>query len=176
MTETPAVLVPVRRAEQRAVMPNPDSSLVALGALRTVVLCTLADAFALVPEEILYSGRHLDEVLAPLISRAPASVPLSVRHEMFEGNFAATLERLETSDASNAAAVDSPQQHRARAEDWAAVTVQMIGECYELGPIEEATMHGRIVGLLRDLGVDHPRNPRAARYLPNNVRYRLNHG
>lgn len=176
MTETPAPLAPVRRAEQRAVLSNPDGSLVALGALRTVVLCTLADAFALVPEEILYTGRHLDDVLAPLMQRTPASVPLSVRHEMFEGNFAATLERLETSDTSNALAVDHPHSHRARAEDWAAVTVQMIGECYTLNPIEESTMLGRIVGLLRELGVDHPRNPRAARYLPNNVRYRLNHG
>lgn len=174
MTETP-VVAPVRRSEQRAVLTNPDSSLVSLGALRTVVLCTLADAFALVPEEILYTGRHLDEVLAPLITRAPSSVPLSVRHEMFEGNFAAALERLETSDRSTATAVDNPEAHRARAEDWAAVTVQMVGECYDLSPMEESTMHGRIVGLLRDLGVDHPTNPRAARYLPNNVRYRLNH-
>lgn len=175
MSETP-VATPVRRAEQRAVLSNPDSSLVSLGALRTVVLCTLADAFALVPEEILYTGRHLDEVLAPLMSRTPTSVPLSVRHEMFEGNFAAALERLETSDITTASAVENTETHRARAEDWAAVTVQMVGECYDLAPLEETTMHARIVGVLRELGVDHPINPRAARYLPNNVRYRLNHG
>ena len=170
------VTTPLRRAEQRAVLSNPDGSLISLGALRTVVLCTLADAFALVPEEILYAGRHLDEVLAPLMTRTPTSVPLSVRHEMFEGNFTATLERLGTTEMSSAIAVDQQHRHRAHAEDWAAVTVQTIGECYDLGPVEEAAMHGRIVGLLRDLGVDHPNNPRAARYLPNNVRYRLNHG
>lgn len=175
MSEAPQQVVPIRKAEQRAVLSNPDSSLFCLGALRTVVLCTFADAFALVPEEILWTGRQLDGVFAPLLTRTPTSVPLSVRHEMFEGKFAAALERLETTAPITAVAAADAPAIGARAEDWAMVTVQMVGECYDLTLLEETTMHGQIVGMLRDLGIDHPTRPRAARYLPNNVKYRLNH-
>lgn len=172
MTETPAPLV--RRAESRAVQSNPTSAIAPADALRTVVLFTISDAFALVPEEVLWAGYHLDETLAPLIARTPTSVPLSVRHEMLEGTYAAALERLQSREPTGDFPVWDKQAAHARAEDWAAVTMQMVTECYALRPMEESTMHGRIVGLLRELGVDHPGNPRPARYLPNDVRYRLN--
>jgi hypothetical protein len=44
---------------------------------------------------------------------------------------------------------------------------------YRLRPLEESALHGQITGLLRELGVGDPANPRGSRYLPTVVRHRL---
>lgn len=165
---------PVRKTEARAARTNPEGAQAPLIALRTVILFTFTDAFGLVPEESMWVAYHLDEVLAPLLSKRPGNVPLAVRQEMLEGNYSAALNRIEERDDRFAAGVFDPAAKRATATDWAAVTMQMISECYQLRPLDESAMTGQIVGLLRELGVDDPKNPRPARYLPNDVRHRLN--
>lgn len=174
MTDQPTS-VPVRKAEARAARTNPAGALAPLEALRTVVLYTYADAFALVPEEIMWAGYHLDDILAPLVDRKPGSVPLAVRQEMLDGNYTRALAAIEKRDDRATTLVWDHQATHATGNDWAAVTMQMISECYHLRPLEESAMHGKMVGLLRELGVDNPTNPRPARYLPNDIRHRLNH-
>jgi hypothetical protein len=164
---------PVRRAEARVVRENPDGAVEPLVALRTVVLYTVTDAFGLVVEEVMWAGYHLDRVLAPLLGKAPQMVPLAVRQEMLEGTYSAALETLESRDGQGASAAYDPQVVHATIQDWAGVIMQMITTCYPLRPMDESSMHGQIVGLLRELGVSDPSNPRPARYLPNDVRHRL---
>ena len=171
----PSTADPVRKAEARAVQTNPAGALAPLDGLRTVILFTVADAFGLVPEETMWVGYHLDDILSPLMGRTPGSVPLAVRQEMLEGNYTRELNLIDARDNRAATAVWDPNAVHATVNDWAAVTMQMITECYQMRPLEESAMHGKIVGLLRELGVDDPKNPRPARYLPNDVRHRLNH-
>lgn len=166
---------PVNKAEERATRMNPEGQVAPLVALQTVVLWTLTDAFGLVPEETMWASYHLDEILSPLMGKEPTSVPLAVRQEMLDKNYSAALERMESRDDRFAAATFDPAAKRATAHDWAAVTLQMITECYRMRPMEESAMTGLIVGLLRELGVDDATNPRPARYLPNDVRHRLDH-
>lgn len=164
---------PVRKAERRVVQLNPEGTLAPLEALRTVVLWTFTDAFGLVTEEVMWSGYHLDKILAPLMNKTPVNVPLSVRHEMLDGTYTDALAAYEARDDRRGGSTWDSNATHASANDWAAVIMQMVTECYHVRPLEESAMHGQIVGLLRELGVDHDTNPRAARYLPNDVRHRL---
>lgn len=166
---------PVRRTETRAVRHNPAGAMAPAEALRTVILYTWADAFGLVAEEVMWAGFHLDDILAPLLDKKPGNVPLPVRQEMLEGNYTRALERIEARDDRGGNTVWDPHATHATVHDWAAVAMAMVSECYRgLRPLEESAMHGKIVGLLRELGVDDPTNPRPARYLPNDIRHRLN--
>jgi hypothetical protein len=155
------------------VVENPPDPAVTVAALRTVMLYSIGDPFGLLPEEILWTGFYLDKILAPLQGRDPGDVPLAVRREMLDGTYSQILTRMER--RGTAPPVFDPDVPRADINDWAAVLMASVTQCYSLRPMDESSMHGQLVGLLRELGVGDPSNPRGARYLPNDVRYRLAH-
>jgi hypothetical protein len=178
MTEpAPTIAAPatVRRTEVRSGMENPSGNLAPLEGLRMVILWTISDVFSLVSEEILWLRLQLDDILAPLIGVEPVSVPASVRHEMLEGFYSRELRIIEGRNQRNYTRFFDHDATRATASDWAAVTMQMIAECYAPAPRVHVEMHAKIIRALRELGVDNPSSPRPARYLPNDIRYRLNH-
>ena len=140
-----------------------------LGALRTVMLYVLSDAFALLPEEIMWAGFHLDEILSPLAGQEPGSVALAVRHESRTGEYSARLSRAESLPVTTAPAQVGPSAH-VSAADWAAVLMHMVSTGYVLRPLVESSMLGQIIGLLRELGVGDGTAPRPAKYLPNDLR------
>jgi hypothetical protein len=171
MSDLTASATPVRRAEARGATPNPTDAAAAVTALRTVLLYSIATPFALVPEEIMWAGYHLDKILAPLKGKTAEIVPLAVRQEMLTGHYSTALEAAE--QKQSAAAVFDSSVKQGDLNDWAAVLISTITQCYTLRPMEESAMHGQLVGLLRELGVGDPVNPRGARFLPNDVRHRL---
>lgn len=166
---------PLRHAEARAVAVNPEDPAALTAALRKVVLFTLADSFGLVPEETMWASYHLERIFAPLHSAERLLVPLAVRQEMLPPHpYTQALDALESS--TNVAPIGpyDPGTRTASEADWSGVIMQMVTESFSLRPLDEATMRGQIAGVLRELGVGHPEDPRAARYLPNDVRHRLN--
>jgi hypothetical protein len=160
-------------AEGHTVQVNPVSGDVRLGALRTVMLYTIADVFALVVEESIWAGYHLDRILAPLIDQKPRMVPLPVRQEMLTGAYSRELDDLETRASGAVALGQDPLTASADLNDWAGVLVDAVAQMYQLGPMDESALQGQIIGLLRELGVGNPANPRGSRYLPTVVRHRL---
>jgi hypothetical protein len=136
------------------------------------MLHILADAFALLPEETMWAGFCLDDILGPVGAERPESVPLAVRHEMTTGEYTARLERAETSDRTDRPVHDASLRV-VPAEEWAAVLLHMVTACYTLRPLVESSLHGRLVGMLRELGVGDAGRPRPTRYLPNDLRERL---
>ena len=171
MSDVPASGLPVRRAEARSITKNPTDSIAPIAALRTVLLYSIAAPFALRPEETLWAGFHLDKALAPLIGKTAEYVPLAVRQEMIDSTYTRALEALEGSKET--VAEFDPRVTHADLNDWAAVLMSTITQCYSMRPMEESALHGQIVGLLRELGVGDPVNPRGARFLPNDVRHRI---
>lgn len=171
MTESPLTGAPVRRAEARAVAENPEGTAAPLAALRTVLLYSIAAPFSLLPEEVFWVNFHLEKVLAPLVGKQPEVVPLAVRQEMLEGTYSQALDAIE--EQAVPVGIVDPQAATAEINDWVAVLMGTITQCYTLRPIEESAMHGRLIGLLRELGVSDPQNPRGAVFLPNDVRHRL---
>lgn len=165
---------PVRHAEARAVAVNPQDAASLTTALRTVVLFTLADSFALVPEETMWASYHLERIFEPLARAERLLVPLAVRQEMLPPHpYSQALDALESSPVVAQPAPFDVGTRSATESDWSAVIMAMVTESFMLRPLDEATMRGQIAGVLRELGVGHPSNPRAARYLPNDVRHRL---
>ena len=122
----------------------------------------------------MWAGFHLDQIFEPLAMKTPRNVPLSVRQEMLNGTYTSALRTMEKKNDRSGGVPFDPEAKQATAHDWAAVVTAMITECYTIRPLEESSINGRLVGLLRELGVDDPENPRAARYLPNDIRHRLN--
>jgi len=166
----------VSRAERDSLRLTPGGPESALSALHTVLLFTVTDVFGLVPEETLWTEYHLDEILAPLLASEPHAVPIAVRQELLQGEYGARLAALTARSDRDAGMAHDGTARSASAEDWAAVFMQMITACYHLRPMVESGMRGKLVGLLRELGVDHAEAPRASRYLPNDVRHRLDNG
>ena len=160
-------------AEGHTLRVNPGSGDVRLAALRTVMLYTITDVFALVVEESIWAGYHLDRILAPLMDQKPRMVPLPVRQEMLNGAYSRELNDLETRASAIVAIGQDPLTASADLNDWAGVLVDAVGQTYRLRPMEESALQGQIIGLLRELGVGNPENPRGSRYLPTVVRHRL---
>jgi hypothetical protein len=160
-------------AEGHTTQVNPSSGDVRLGALRTVMLYTITDVFALVVEESIWVGYHLDRILAPLMDQKPRMMPLPVRQEMLNGAYSRELNDLETRASGMVAVGQDPLTASADLNDWAGVLVDAVGQMYRLRPMEESALQGQILGLLREMGVGNPANPRGSRYLPTVVRHRL---
>lgn len=166
---------PTSYGEARSLALSPGDPEAVVRATRTVLLFTLSDCFALVPEEILWAGYHLDRVLAPFAGQTPSKVPLVVRREMLPPHpFTQALSAAEAAANRAQPAVHDGQTAYGREDDWAGVFTQMITQTWSPRPMQEAEAHGLIVGLLRELGVGDAQQPRASRYLPNDVRHRLN--
>ena len=66
-------------------------------------------------------------------------------------------------------AVAAPEVKYAGPEEWAAVVMQMAETCYMLRPMVESQMRGKLIGILREMGVGRPKAPRASKYLPADV-------
>lgn len=171
---TDAVDSYVPQSEQRAAQRNTPGAIAPALALQTVVLFTISDAFGLVPEEIIWAEEHLGGILEPLLDKRPSNVPLAVRQEMLTSSYTRTMERLIATNTTHDFPAYDPHALNATATDWATVLMQLVTGCYTLRPLDESAMYGKLLGLLRELGVSNPANPRAARYLPNDVKHRLN--
>lgn len=142
-------------------------------AARSVVLYTLTDCFALLPEEILWAGYHLDVAFSPFARTAATKVPAAVRRELLDRRFSEALSRAEAAAEHHTPRTQDDAALAGSEMDWAAVLMQTLTQMWPMRPMAEAVMHGQIVGLLRELGVGATPASRAARYLPNDLRHHL---
>lgn len=152
---------------------NPDmadtSGEVYADALRAFLLAVIADTFELRASEMFWADHHLRDLTAPLAAQQPHVVPLAVSHELATGRLRAQLQAMEAAGEDPAYRVRPAGVRYADAEQWAAVFMQMITASYELRPMAEAGMRGQMIGMLRELGVGHASQPRASRYLPDDL-------
>ena len=165
--------IEVRKPEARATLPNPPSAAAHGIALRTVLLHLITDTFDLRPEETLWVGWQLDKACHPLAGVMPHSVPLAVRQEMLDGTYTRLLELRERARKIRGQVWYDSAVLQASAEEWAEALMAPITQSYSLRPLVESAMYGHILGLLRELGVGDPVNPRGATHPPLDVRQRL---
>lgn len=160
--------------ERNAATPHAPDPDLALKALKTVLTFTVTDIFGLVPEEMFWFKYNLTNVCAPLQNKTPHMVPLMVRHELLTGYYANRLDEFERSDRREGDTFDR-RTAQATAQEWGTALAQTITASYRLSNFEEAAIQGKIVAMLRELGVSDPVNPRSSRYIPNDVRHLLNY-
>lgn len=140
-------------------------------AYRTIVNATLVDVFCLMDEESLWVNYHLEKVSELTKDAKVQALPIAVYDEMETGKYSKTL-FMGNQESASPANTDIPQ---ASLEDWTTIFTEMISEGYRLSSISEAGISAIISTMLAELGVGSSENPRGARYLPNTIRWRLNH-
>lgn len=136
-------------------------------ATKTVIAWMLADAFTLREEEVLWLQYHLNDILSPIRNRKPAVVALSVSDELHNKTYSM---RLSSFNPYREAGEVQDGVVTASEYDWAKAILSYV-EPYNFRPLYRATIEGKIIGVLRELGVGDVERPRASRYLPNAVRY-----
>lgn len=139
-------------------------------AIRVVITYMLVDAFELQEEESMWVHHSLGSILEPLIGSKVKGIPSPVRDELL-GNTYSTM--LAQHSWSNTITPNNNSQ-QASVQDWGQVLANIIFECYELRPLYSASLSTQFVGLLLELGVGDPQNPRPSQYLPNALRYQMN--
>lgn len=164
--------VPVH-PKDRGLARNPDSAAAHAAAMRAVLLHMLADTFDLHEEETMWAGYHLDRILAPLLAQSPESVPFSVRQEMLDGTYTRLLDLRSKAYLVRGRSVYDKKVLQASVEEWADTLMAPIVNSYALRPLDEATIRGQFLGLLRELGVGDTAHPRGATYLPTELRTRI---
>lgn len=140
-------------------------------AYRSVVNATLVDVFSLLDEESLWVNYHLEKVSELTKDAEIISLPIAVNNEIKTSKYSKML-FLGNKEPSYASNSNIPQ---ASIEDWTTIFTEMISEGYQLNSISEAGISAIIYTMLAELGVGTGDNPRGARYLPNTIRWRLNH-
>lgn len=140
-------------------------------AYKAVVNATLVDVFCLQDEESLWVNYHLDKVIEMTKDADIKSLPVAVEDELETGIYSKTL-FLGNTPSPTVSNTDIPQ---ASLEDWTAIFTDMIAEGYRLNSISQAGISAIISTMLSELGVGDTTTPRGARYLPNTIRWRLNH-
>lgn len=142
-------------------------------AVAAVLTFTITDAFALTVEESMWVAFHLHDMLEPFTHQDPYTTPLAVRTELRTRAFSRVLAAADLQGSNTVALPADPAVVAADAADWAAVLTDTVSTTYRMRPMRESAVFGTLMGLLRELGVGHPDNPRGARYLPVAVRHRL---
>lgn len=152
---------------------NPDSATAQVSAFRTVLMQLLSSTFLLNEEECLWVGYRLDRTLAPLLNAKSQAIPFAVRQEMLDHNYSRLLALQSKTNLVKPAIPYNPKVLSASIDEWADALLAPIETSYSLRPFDEATMRSEIFNILRDLGVGHPINPRAATYMPTDLRTRI---
>ena len=152
---------------------NPDSATAQVSAFRAVLMQLLASTFELREEESLWVGYRLDRILAPLLTMTSNTIPFSVRQEMLDHNYSRLFMLQSKTNLVKPAIPFNNKVLSASLNEWADTLIAPIGISYTLRPFDEATMRSEMLNLLRDLGVGDPVNPRAATYMPTDLRTRI---
>lgn len=142
-------------------------------ALRTVILWTISDAFALCELESMWTQVQIDNLLSPQQRAKPKNIPLAVQRELSAKLYSTLLSEM-VGVNEHKARKENGQSLQASVQDWSRVLADMVTQTYELRPLIDASIVGEFTGILTELGVGDPQNPRASLYLPNAVRERLN--
>jgi len=165
--------VPFKNTKETGMQANPNSAAAHVSAFRSVLLHLLVEAFDLREEETLWVGYHLDKTLSPLLKLKPHAVPFPVRQEMLNGSYSRLLELRGKAHITRGHSVNDSRVLSASCDDWVETLISPIIESYNIRPITEATIRGQLLGLLRELGVGDPVNPRGSTYLPTELRVRI---
>ena len=153
---------------------NPDSNAAHAAAFRAVLLYTLTYAFDLSEDEIVWTGYHLDTILAPLLEMKAHTVPFAVRQEMLDGAYTRLLELKISKERKQANKLETTvKTEQASLEIWVDTLLTPIEISYPLSGAAEAELRVGISGLLQDLGIGITANPRQAVFLPVDIRSRI---
>jgi hypothetical protein len=154
-------------------LPSTDMKVAYAAAFKIVVLQVMTEAFDLFDEEHMWLGFHLDTMFSPLLDLTPHTVPLPVRQEAQNGTYSRQLELRHRAKTVRGQAVFNANVLQATREDWASALLNPVFASYVMRPLSESSMRGQMLGLLAELGIGDPGNPRGALFLPTDLRLQI---
>lgn len=160
---------PTRPAPMQSLDLHEISDDALLNAMRTVITFTVADVFSLTSEETMWASYHVGEALEVFQGHRRFEVSGAVMYELETSCYSHKLEEHIRSEQHPETAQDGIA--RASGLDWATVLTDVAVSTFRARPIITTGFVGRIAGMLAELGVGHPTNPRASKYLPTAIRY-----
>lgn len=140
-------------------------------AYKSVITDLLRDIFSLAPEECLWAEYYLGQAIELTKDSPVHDTPVAVEDELKTGKYSKGIFS-EHRSAPKTANVDIIQ---ASLEDWTSIFSEMIAEGFRTDTITQAGISAIIRSLMESLGVGDENNPRGANYLPNAIRWKLNH-
>lgn len=165
MTSLQNIRVPV---QQKTGIYEPDEI---RKAYKSVITDLLRDIFSLAPEECLWADYYLGQALELTKDSRIKDAPIAVEDELTTGKYSKGIfdSYQPTPKLANHDII------QASIEDWTSIFSEMIAEGFDTDTITHAGIYAIIKSLMESLGVGHPTNPRGAHYLPNAIRWKLNH-
>lgn len=150
-----------------------------VNALSSVLNYIATDAFNLNPEESMWVGHHLAQMLAPLREMEPKFVLAAVNREMKTGHYSEhMLDLLRNGEVSGHPyqQVEDDEIRYATLHEWTESLASVVLECYpEIRPMIRASIVGSLYGMLEELGLsNNVKQSRASLYLPIAVRHIAN--
>lgn len=144
-----------------------------VNALSSVINYIITDAFNLNPEESLWVGYHLGEILSPLKNIIPTAILGAVQREIETGEYSNRMFDRTSRPSYGTDTTFTAGVRYAPVSDWVeGISEIVLGSYPNLRPMIRSSIVGSIHGLFTELGVgDDPRTSRASSYLPNGVRY-----
>lgn len=136
-------------------------------AFKVTLTYMVADSFNLTDEESTWTSYHITQILIPLSNKPPVSLPSAVTHELNTRQYSKSVTRRK--DGTYFQAEDGGEV--ADLTGWVDVIMSMVITTYEPDIITQAQIRAKFTSLLEDLGVGKAKNPRAAFYLPNAIRW-----
>lgn len=137
-------------------------------ATKSVMTYTIADVFALTEEEIMWASYQISEALKSIQNSPVKLLPSAVKMELETNEYSKRLFSMGKNAhpslvRKNVATID--------ALDWAILIADIALKAYDVRAIESSAFVGRISGILTELGVGNPLEPRASKYLTNAALY-----
>lgn len=136
-------------------------------ACKTTLVYFIAEAFALRPEEVFWTSHKIKEILRPMTHRNYIGLPTAVKQELIDGKYSRLLDSIVSEEQPYRGV---PEVLQASVQDWAQTLASSVRNTYELRPLEDLPLTQQFAGLLTELGVGNPNNPRYSVYLPSAVR------
>lgn len=140
-------------------------------AYKSVITGLLKDIFALAPEECLWADYYLGQAMDLTKDSLIKDAPIAVEDELTTHKYSNNIFLQNPIQAKQA----NENIIQASLEDWTEIFSEMIAEGFDTDTITHSGIYAIVKSLMSSLGVGNETNPRGANYLPNAIRWKLNH-
>lgn len=127
----------------------------------------IADAFDLNSEETILIRYQIAHIMNGFASIKPKSLPNAVTHELKTKQYSKAI----TDREQGSYLIGREGLKPAEIDEWVDVIMEMISNSYDPAWMIQAETRAEFITLLSSLGIGGMKNPRAALYLPNSIKW-----
>lgn len=138
-------------------------------ATQMSIVGNLADSFLLSDEEIDLVTVRVKSIVGEFENHAYQAIPAGAKNELEQRSSSRRIQEIRDGRFTARLATEE-QAKQASVDDWAFPFAEMLDNMYGFDGFTRARVVAEFKALMRDIGVENPRAPRASRFLPSTVR------